>query len=115
MLYFLADALAAVEGVETPDEHLDHFARLFLGELDTSDLLFRCTRRAADAAGLPHRAVGPLATLLWLKLGLAEADHVKRLGRIQGDEVLEHPPMWRRSERWLRDPGLGVEWAAFPR
>jgi hypothetical protein len=90
LLYFLAEALATLDGARTDDERVEHTVRLFNGELESSAVLDRWVR----AAGVPDHAVEPVATWLWLHQAAVEADHVERLG------LDVTPPMWRLAEQW---------------
>ncbi len=113
LLYFLADALAVIDGaVDGPSRHL-HTGRLFRGELRSSAVLFRWVRRAVATTGIPAEAVGRLTTLCWLHHALspeARRDAARRAGvpssrQLHGTE--------RNAELWLNDPALGPEWSSW--
>lgn len=115
LLYFLTGALALVDGAESDVERLEHFARLWRGELESSVPFFRWTRAAVDATSVPPDAVGPLATLLWLSYAVLDAAHVERVASVEGLGHGAAPLTWRMSERWLADPALGPGWGAWRR
>jgi Phosphotransferase enzyme family len=114
--YLLSDALAHIEGVSSPGDRERHFVRLFRGELRASQVLFEWTRRAAEASGVPPEAIGRIATLCWLSHGLSPAT---RLSDLHTFEPGMPPPYWLELTRrlalaWLREPGLGPRWDAYP-
>lgn len=112
LAYFLADALPTIAGVtdRTRDEYT---VRLFRGETDLSVVLFRWIRDAADALGIPPRAVAPVVTLCWLHHGLS---HVTRSASLQTHApgfAAKLPAIERFAKAWLADPGLGATWAVW--
>jgi hypothetical protein len=109
--YFLADALAHRDGVSTPAARAEHFVSLFSGALPSSRLLFGWTRRAAEAAGVPFAALGPLATLCWLSHGAAD---LARRGAAdpRGAAAGEVFTVERLARLWLYHPALGPGWRA---
>jgi phosphotransferase family enzyme len=110
LLYFLADAIAHLDGARARDARPGHFERLFLGELPSSALLFRWTRRMVDALGLPAESVGRLATLCWLHHGLAGERRAAAAPGPPPERDVPHESLKRMAERWLSHPGLGVDW-----
>lgn len=115
LLYFLAEALALVDGALTPDDRELHFARLFRGELPASHTLFAYVRRAASTFDLSALEVGRLATLCWLHHGLshlARGELLARHGLIARPLNAEPPPL-RAARRWLADEALGPSWSRW--
>jgi hypothetical protein len=113
LVYFLADALAVVDGATDGATRHEHTRRLFRGELAASEVLFAWIRRAVDALAIPADAVGPLTTLCWLDHSLS---HVRRATRRRaaGDVMPPRPHgVERNAETWLADPLLGAGWAAW--
>ncbi|MGZ4417835.1 MAG: hypothetical protein ACXVRV_06640 [Gaiellaceae bacterium] len=113
LLYFLADALAVLDGSIRGEERHLHTIRLFRGELPASRTLFSWTRRAADAASVPYDAVGAIATLCWLHHSLSHVHRTAAINRFTSDTL---PPIHgteRVAELWLRDPVLGERWARW--
>jgi hypothetical protein len=104
LFYFLNASLALLDGSPAADEY---FVRLWRGELPSSVPLFDWTRRVAAAAGVPHEAVGPLATLRLLWLAHEELEHAERAGST------ETPLSVRQSQLWLADPELGAGWDSW--
>ncbi|HEX2044492.1 MAG TPA: phosphotransferase, partial [Gaiellaceae bacterium] len=109
--YFLADALAHLDGATTPAARSEHFLRLFAGELPSSHVLLGWTRRAAEAAGVPSDALGALATLCWL--GHGAADLARRAAAPRGGtEAGGTFSVERLARLWLSHPALGPRWRA---
>jgi hypothetical protein len=109
--YFLASALCLLDGEEQGGGH--GFARLFRGDAAGSADLFRWTRIAVEALGIPPQAVGTIATLCWLHHGLshgARTTAVDRLG--QGGRTLR-PVAADYPHVWLSDPALGSGWRTW--
>lgn len=111
LLYFLASALAALDGVDSEDAREAHFASLFLGDIPSSETLFRWLRAGQAASSVPDDAVGPLATLLWSRLAALEVEHVRRVRETDAGGA-DAEPMQRRLRRWRDEPGLGTSWPA---
>jgi hypothetical protein len=113
--YFLYVALAELDGLsgigerELRDrEH--HAVELFRGELPSSEVLFRWTRRGVEACDVPPEAVGSLATLSFLHHGLSQSmREVAVSEHAQGAGALEMLAP-RLARRWLSDPALGPRW-----
>jgi len=115
--YFLADALAQLDGASEPEERERHFAKLFRGELATSRLLFKWTRTMVEACAVPAESVGALATLCFCHHGLS---HVTRISSLRRYEPGAAPvPALAISERlarrWLTEPELGAGWVRWAR
>lgn len=111
--YFLADALADLDGVRAQPDREQHFVRLFRGELPSSETLFAWTRKAVEASSVPARAVGPLATLCWLHHAQS---HMRNVARVQEHAPHAVAPEWlsvRLPELWLGEQGLGSSWSAW--
>jgi hypothetical protein len=95
---FLADALAIVDGAGgTGEARIEHFIRLFRGELSASRVLFDAVSRSVAASGVAPQAVGPIATLGWLERAAPP-------GRWHGP---------RLARAWLSDPALGPGWSRW--
>ena len=94
--HFLARALPLVDGeVDDPAYGSEGaFARLFRGESESAPLLFRWLGQACEAWALPREAVGPLLSVVWLRL--AEVG-IRRYF----------------AEIWFSDPQLGSAWPAW--
>lgn len=110
LFYFLADALALVDGSTAGAERHRHTVRLFRGDLASSRILFRWTRRAATAAGVPADAVEGIATLCWLHHSLS---HVSRASAIDAHAHGSLQPIHGTENvaaAWLADPALRNGW-----
>jgi len=113
--YFLHLALAELDGVSGIGEadlraREHHAVALFRGELPSSEVLFRWTRRGVEACRVPPEAVGSIATLSFLHHGLSQAAREEAvLEHAQGGTALEMLPP-RLARHWLTDPALGPGW-----
>ena len=110
LFYFLADALAVLDGSIRGEERHLHTIRLFRGELPASRTLFAWTRRAVNAGSVPPDAVGAIATLCWLHHSLS---HVHRTAAVNRFTTDVRPPIHgteRVAGLWLSDPVLGERW-----
>lgn len=107
--YFLADALAGLDGALGPKRRCEHFRELFLGELPSSELLLSSLTRVAEASGVSSRAMGPLATMCWLNH--ANSDRARR-DRARIDQPHVHDAGWlgEMAIIWMSTAGLGVNW-----
>jgi hypothetical protein len=111
--YFLVHVLPLLANVDQSARD-EYVRRLFRGEDEWSELLFRWTLRAADALGVPAGRLGLLATLCWL--------HHARSHPLRAARLVEHAPadsaltlVTERLPRiWLGDDGLGPEWRCLP-
>jgi Phosphotransferase enzyme family len=101
LLVFLPDALAALDGAMGAEARVDHFRRLFRGELRSSPILFTWLARAVEASAIPPDAVGSLTTLCL----------VHRPGvPVEAVPATEAGSRARMAHAWLSDPILGPEW-----
>ena len=110
LFYFLADALAMLDGSTSGDERHVHTMRLFRGELPSSAILFAWVRRAVAALDVPVEAVGKIATLCWLHHSLS---HVHRSGLLASYTDGSEGPIHGTEHvagAWLADPFLGEGW-----
>lgn len=110
LCYFLADALARLEGRADPDVQLQRTLKLFAGRSPYSPLLFKWLRAAVTALQIPRGAVGPLVTLCWLHHGLSAEARSHQL-TTSAAAPLGHLALLGRH--WLDDPALGPSWAAW--
>ena len=108
LFYFLTRAIAALDDLSTESDREEHFVRLWLGELPSSELLFRWTRRAVEAVEIPPQAVGTLATLLWLSYAQLDSDKAVEIEAVEG--ASEEPATVLFARRWLSEAGLGPGW-----
>jgi hypothetical protein len=110
LFYFLADALALLDGKVAGETRHEHTTALFRGDTPSSEILFRWTRTAVRDLEIPPETVGTLATLCWLHHSLSPVerrDSLDRLGstaesRLHGTEL--------NGPAWLADPALGPGW-----
>ena len=113
LLYFLADALAHVDGASSLLERREEYVlRLFRGELPSSALLFAWVRRGAAAGGIPDEAVGRVALLGMLHHGRS---WVQRGADVRAHDLDVGEDPWlallrRLAGHWLVDPALGAGW-----
>ncbi len=110
--YFLADALAHLDGAREPASRESHFVGLFRGELESSELLFRYTAQLAATSRVPRDALGSLATLCWMHHGLSFERREQRLAHHAPASEPFATIDRRRAELWLSAPGLGPRWVA---
>jgi hypothetical protein len=109
--YFLTAALRLLDGEDAADGGA--FARLFRGEAAASPVLFRWTRTAVEALGIPSRAVGKLATLCWLHHGLSHAARRETVDRLAPGGGTLTPAAAAYPHVWLSDPALGSGWRCW--
>jgi hypothetical protein len=109
LFYFLTRAIAALDDLQTEAEREEHFVRLWRGELPSSELFFRWTRRAVAELGIQPEAVGTLATLLWLLYAQLDHDQAAEIEAVEGTAA-EQPITVLFARRWLSEPGLGPSW-----
>lgn len=112
LLYFLGDAFVLLDGSDAPEQLPERMVRLFAGEAPCSPLFFSWVRRAAEEAGVPLDAVGPIATLCWLSHSLSIGAHNVDLAtrtreppRMHGIEGV--------AQAWLAHPALGPSWSTW--
>jgi hypothetical protein len=110
LFYFLADALAILDGSTDGEERHLHTTRLFAGSLPLSSVLFRWTRRAVAEAGVPPEAVGKIATLGWLHHALSPVGRSSALATFTGRSAQPVHGTERVAATWLADPALGASW-----
>jgi hypothetical protein len=115
LLVFLHDALLKLDGASGQEVRDEHAARLFRGELPSSEILFRWIRAAVGALSLPPTAVGPLATLCWLDRGMAVASRQAARNALDVGGAWASTSAERFARMWIVDPGLGPGWDAWQR
>jgi hypothetical protein len=113
LFYFLADALALVDGSPLGEMRHLHTIPLFRGELPSSEVLFEWTRRGVEATAVPPDAVGSIATLCWLHHSLS---HVRR-GAVLDEITPGADSAVHGTEKvgraWIADAALGENWASW--
>jgi hypothetical protein len=114
-VYFLADALALVDGATDGSSRHVHTTRLFRGELASSALLFGVVGRSVDALGIPPDAVGSLVALCWMHHAQSPVERTSRLARHADATTTRRHGTELNAEAWLSDPALGREWPAWRR
>jgi hypothetical protein len=110
LLYFLADALAMLDGSVDGATRHEHTRRLFRGELPSSRVLFEWIRRAVRAFAIPDEAVGAIATLCWLHHSLSNVDRDEVRARLGDPTPARLHGMEQMASTWLRDSALGSGW-----
>lgn len=113
LLYFLADALAMVDGAWEGSERPRHTVRLFLGELPSSAVLFGWTRRAVAALGIAPEAVGAVATLCWLHHSLSHLARRSALDSFAGGAPTALHGVEGTAALWLETPPLRAGWTRW--
>ena len=113
LFYFLADALATIDGASRAADRPRHTVRLFLGELPSSQVLFDWTRRAVAALRLPPEAVGPIATLCWLHHSLSHVARSAALDRFAAGAAAPRHGLEDIAALWLADPALAGGWTRW--
>jgi hypothetical protein len=113
LLYFLADALALLDGAAEGATRHTHTASLFRGDAPFSPLLFAWVRRAVGELQIPPHAVGRLATLCWLHHSLSHVQRRGSLGRVgeTAESTLHGTELV--GPAWLSDPTLGPNWTRW--
>ena len=109
--YFLAHALRLLDGEADGDSGA--FARLFRGEAASSPELFRWTRTAVDALGIPADVVGKLATVCWLHHGLSHEARSAAVDRVATGGGTLTTAASAYPHAWLSDPALGSGWRSW--
>jgi len=116
LVYFLADALAVLDGAVDGATRHRHTTRLFAGELPRSQVLFGWLRRACSELRIPADAVGAVVGLCWMhhalspgvrSLALAAAGGDGGASRLHGTEL--------NAREWFSHPALGQSWPAWQR
>ena len=110
LFYFLADALAILDGNTAGEERHLHTVRLFRGDLPSSKLLFGWTRRAVAEANVPPDAVGRIATLCWLHHSLSRVGRSATIAAFAKASAQPVHGTERVAAAWLADPALGASW-----
>ena len=110
LFYFLADALAILDGSTGGGERHLHTVRLFRGDLPSSKLLFDWTRRAVAGASVPPDAVGKIATLCWLHHSLSGVGRSVAIASFAAASAQPVHGTERVAAAWLADPALGESW-----
>ena len=108
--FFLSDALATLAAADEADARLDFLRRLWRGDAEHSALLARWTRVAAESLDIDDAALGPLATLLWLHVGLLHLRQDEHWETLVPGAAAGVPPTARFAEAWLEDAALGPAW-----
>lgn len=117
LLYFLTDALVALEGRPRDDSQIGAALSLLAGEHRSSPVLFQQVRTYADRLALPAESVGALATLCWQHH--ASSHHARSAAlRATTNDGPAPPPadlgfLARLAAPWVSNPQLGVKWTAF--
>ncbi len=114
-IYFLADALALLDGAADGRTRHEHTTRLFRGELASSTLLFQLVGRSVRALGIPADAVGPLVALCWMHHAQSPVERAERLTRYADATPQRAHGTELNAVAWLSDPALGTEWPAWRR
>jgi hypothetical protein len=115
LFYFLADALAVLDGsVEGEKRHL-HTVRLFRGELPSSSILFEWTRRGVTQLVIPPDAVGRIATLCWLHHSLSPVRRRAAIDALARGTAQPVHGTENVAAAWLSEPGLGEGWDRWRR
>ncbi|MGY1745224.1 hypothetical protein [Blastococcus sp. SYSU D00695] len=112
LLYFAADVLARLDGPADAPTLLRRALAVLAGESPHSPRLFRWLHAAAEAAGVPDAALGPLATLCWAHHGTSAA---RRQADLRGAAPAPLGHLALLAPAWLAHPALGVDWPASRR
>jgi hypothetical protein len=116
LVYFLTDALTHLDGASPVEQRNAYNARLFRGELESSEILFGWLRRSAEALAIPEESVGPLVTLCWLHHGLSGGHRRTAVDlHAPGHTAADLADAERIARLWLVEPGLGHTWDAWRR
>jgi hypothetical protein len=110
LFYFLADALALLDGSTSGEARHVHTIRLFRGDLPSSRILFEWTRRAVAEAGVPDEAVGKIATLCWLHHSLSHVGRRSMIDLLAAGATQPIHGTERVGAAWLAEPALGERW-----
>jgi hypothetical protein len=108
LVFFLSNALLHLDEATAPQSRDQHTLRLFLGELPSSEILFRWVGKAVDALDLPPETVGTIVTLSWLDHAADDAARASLGGTVWGES-----DSGRIARLWLREPGLGPGWSSW--
>jgi hypothetical protein len=110
LCYFLADALAVLDGSTNGSLRHLHTTRLFRGELASSGVLFRWLRAAVAELELPPASVGPVVTLCWLHHALSPVARRAAIGSFARGAAQPTHGTENVAAAWLSDPALGERW-----
>jgi hypothetical protein len=113
LAYFLADASYQLDLGRLGLGRVEHFGRLFRGELARSGFVFDRIRDAAQALAIPADAVAPLVTLGWLSHGLSRVGRDIRLELHAPGMGASSDEFSRMARLWLDDPALGADWSRW--
>lgn len=113
LLYFMTDAFAHLDGASSDEARDDHARALLRGDGPSSPILFEWVRRVVRASELPPEAVGRIATLCWMSVGLAHVRRGAAARAVRPDADVRVPPAERIAPLWLADPALGPAWDAW--
>jgi hypothetical protein len=111
LVFFLSNALLHLDGATAVESRDQHTRQLFLGELPSSEILFRWVRTAVVAFGLPAEMVGSIVTLCWLDHAADDAARASQPGL--GSTAWGESDSERVARLWLREPGLGPGWRSW--
>src|SRR5688572_25403820 len=112
-LPFLCAALAAGPG--GPPVVAERVIHLCQGRSPASNRLFSLVATYCDRVGVPISQAGPLA-LLAVAYQASMPLVREELLRAAGDQPDPFTSPWTEiAERWLTEPGLGVDWPALRR
>jgi hypothetical protein len=111
LVYFLTDALTALDGPAPSTLKVDRMLRLLGGRSPESPTLFAHVSRTAQALGLERGAVGSIVTLGWLHHALSAP--ARRRAVAVASSVDGGPALGRLALGWLTDPALGSRWRAW--
>jgi hypothetical protein len=110
LFYFLADALALLDGEVAGETRHEHTTALFRGDTPSSEILFRWTRTAVRELEIPPETVGTLATLCWLHHSLSPVERRDSLDRLGSPAESHVHGTELNGPAWLADPALGANW-----
>jgi hypothetical protein len=113
LVYFLADALALLDGAHDLPARHEHFVALFKGTAGSSPVLFEWVRRGAAECGVPPDAVGPIVTACWLSQVLTHVTRGEDAEHFAVHGLARLPPGEQWATLWLGDPELGPRWSSW--
>lgn len=114
LFYFLTDALIHLDGEDDPPARRDaHTARLWRGEVPSSQVLFEWIQRAATSSGIRADDVPKIVTLGWLHHGSSPLRRAS-LGGEHGVHVGGPDAVALRAATiWMTVPELGTRWSVW--
>ena len=113
LVFFLSNALLHLDGATVVESRDQHTRRLFLGELPSSEILFRWVRNAVVAFELPPETIGRIVTLCWLDHAADDAARASLHSVLGGGTAWGESDSGRIAGLWLREPGLGPGWRSW--